>query len=249
MVVIAKNSKDLMKLERYLLKKVGKAMLDYNMINGNDRILVGVSGGKDSWSMLRLLVLKNRQLHPEKKYTLIAAHINFRLCRQHDRNFDELFKEYDIEYHIISKSLPKKNDEKLSQCFWCSWNRRKLLFELAEKHSCSKIALGHHMDDIVETFLMNQFFNGEISTMSPNISMFKGKLNIIRPLAYIPEKSLTEYATRTKLPFCMCTCPYATPDSRRKFIKEFICNVEKECSYLKINLFRSMKRIKTNYLA
>jgi len=246
--VVRKDLK-LKKLENYLLKKVGKAMLDYEMLGTNDRILVGVSGGKDSWAMLKLLQLKNRQLPPDKKYTLVAAHINFQLCEQHDRNFDTLLEPYGIEYHTVTMKLPEKNNRKMSQCFWCSWNRRKLLFNMCRDYNCTKLALGHHLDDIAETMLMNQFFYGEISTMPPNVSMFKGALNIIRPLAYIHEKQAAEYAKKTSLPFCSCSCPYAKEDSRRKYIKSLIADIEKRCPYTKINMIRSMKRIKTQYLA
>lgn len=244
-----KKDPALFKLENYLLKKLGKAMFDYSMLDDNDRILVAVSGGKDSWSMLRLMILKNRELPPKKKYTLVAAHVNFGTCEQQDRAFDDVFRELGIEYHIENAVLPAKNDPKLSNCFWCSWNRRKILFNLADKCSCRKVAFGHHMDDIVETLLMNQFFYGEISTMPPNISLFEGKIHIIRPLAYISEKSLYEYATKTKLPFCMCKCPMAPEDSRRKMVKELLNNLEAECPCLKKNLFRSMKKIKEGFLA
>ena len=249
MISPVKNNPKVSKLENHLLKKVGKAIGNYEMLGKNDRILVAVSGGKDSWSMLRLLILKNRQLPPEKKYDLTIAHVNFQLCKQHDRDFDELFKEYGLPYHIISKPLPEKNDPKLSYCFWCSWNRRKILFETAQKCSCNKVALGHHLDDIIETLLMNQFFYGEISTMPPKISLFDGELDIIRPLAYIPEKLIAEYAAKTNLPFCSCECPHSTGDSRRQFVKKLIGDVEQKCSYVRINLFRSMKRIKEGYLA
>jgi tRNA 2-thiocytidine biosynthesis protein TtcA len=238
----------LSKFENYLLKKIGKAMTDYNMLGENDRILACISGGKDSLSMLRLLLLKNRQLPVKKKYSLVAAHINFGTCEQHKVKLDDFFKQYGVQYHIENATLPKKDSEKMSDCFWCSWNRRKLLFKLAEKYSCRKIALAHHLDDIVETLLMNQFFYGEISTMPPNISMFDGEFNIIRPLAYIPEKSLNEYATRMNLPVSTTACPFSANGSRRKFIKELIGGLEKKCSYLKVNLFRSMKRIKPKYL-
>lgn len=248
MATSGKKESSLSKFENHLLKKVGKAMIDYGMVGKNDRILVGVSGGKDSMSMLRLLLLKNRQMPPSKKYSLIAAHVKFDVCNYDIKNLEDFFKSTGVEYHIEKATLPQKNDPKLSSCFWCSWNRRKHLFTLAQKFSCNKIALAHHMDDIVETLLMNQFFYGEISTMPPKISMFKGEFDIIRPLVHIKEKSLLEYATRLNLSFFTCTCPFLKNDSRRKFIKGLISDLEKKCPFVKINLFRSMKRIKPRFL-
>lgn len=249
MVTPVKHDTKLSKLENCLLKKLGKAMFDYNMIDKNDRILACISGDKDSLSMLRLLLLKNRQLPPIKKYSLVAVHVNFNTCAENIKNLNDFFQQYNVQYHIENASLPKKDNEKPSNYFWCSRNGRKLLFNLAEKYSCNKIALAHHLDDIVETFLTNQFFYGEISTMPPKISMFDDKLHIIRPMAHIPEKLLSEYATRMNLPFFISACSFSNNDSRRKFIKGIIRDLEKKCSYLKINLFRSMKRIKPKYLA
>jgi tRNA(Ile)-lysidine synthetase-like protein len=233
------------KLEHYLLKKVGKAIYDYKLINDNDRILIGVSGGKDSLTLLRLLLLKRTYL--PIKYTVIAAHIDFGLFQQNGIQLDDYFKKNQVDYHIEKIELPAKNNDKLSNCFWCSWNRRKILFNLAKRYNCNKVALGHHFDDIVETFLMNLFFHGEISSMPPKLSMFSGELEIIRPLIYIPEELIREYAICMKLPFVEYICPNYD-NSQRRFIENLLSELEKKCDYLKKNIFRSMKRIKQEYL-
>jgi tRNA 2-thiocytidine biosynthesis protein TtcA len=212
-------------------------------------VMLAVSGGKDSLSMVRLLSLKNRQLPKPMKCTFVALHVNFGFSSQDKGEYAEFMKEYGIEYHVVETELPKKTKTKLSDCFWCSWNRRKILFQQAEKLSCPKIALAHNLDDIVETFLMNQFYYGELSTMPPNISLFEGKLRIIRPLAYLSEKMILEYATATGLPFRKEQCPYFSENKRRAYIKELVKDLEKRCPYVKVNIYRSMQNIKKEYLA
>ncbi len=233
------------KLENYLLKQVGKALYDYKMIDTEDKILVGISGGKDSLSLLRLLMIKRQQIPFD--FTIFPVHVDFGFLPDYTEELEKYLKTFGIEYHIEKTTLPEKKDPKLSHCFWCSWNRRKILFKLAEKYNCKKIAFAHHLDDIVETFLMNLFYYGEISTMPPKISMFNGKLFIIRPLVYIKEKAIIEYVKEAKIPYDSFICPFFD-NSRRKYIEELIVELEKKCPYVKLNIFRSMKRIQYEYL-
>jgi len=233
------------KLENFLLKKIGKAIYDYKMIEPGDRVLVGVSGGKDSVSLLRLLLLKKKQI--PFNFDVIPVYVDFGNFPQNLNLLEEYFKTLQLEYHIEKTNLPEKKDQKLSYCFWCSWNRRKILFKLAEKYNCKKIAFAHHLDDIVETFLMNLFYYGEISTMPPKISMFQGKLFIIRPMVYIKEKAIIDYAKEANIPYSSSNCPFFD-NSRRKYIENLISELEKKCPYVKLNIFRSMKRIQYEYL-
>lgn len=236
---------DLRKVQNFLLKKTGKAIFDYNMVEENDRILIAVSGGKDSLSMLDLMTRKQKSLNI--RFSLFAVHVNFKNISDNPKYLEDIFVKYNIKYCIHDAVLPEKNDAKLSDCFWCSWNRRRIIFELAKKYNCRKVAFAHHMDDIVETFLMNIFFYGEISTMPPKLSMFEGEIHIIRPLVYVPEKVIAEYARLMNFPVRTCRCPYFEI-SRRKWTEELIKVIEKKCPQVKINLLRSMKRIKKEYL-
>ncbi|MEW6040483.1 MAG: ATP-binding protein [Elusimicrobiota bacterium] len=227
------------------MKRAGKAIYDYSMIENGDRILVGVSGGKDSLTLLRVFMIKQSTLPVD--FEIVAAHVDFGICPQHSMRLDGYFKSLGIKYHIEETMLPKKRNEKLSHCFWCSWNRRKILFTLAGEYNCRKVALGHHLDDIVETYLMNLFFHGEISAMPPKISLFGGELTIIRPLAYIPEKAIREFADSAQLPYKKCICPFFD-GSRRKYVEGLIKELEKKCPQIRKNLFRSMKRIQYEYI-
>ena len=160
-------------------------------------------------------------------------------------NLKKFFKELDCEY-IIKKSDIADDKEDFS-CFWCSWNRRKALFEVANKGGFTKIALGHHMDDLVETTLMNIFFHGEISSINAKQPLFNGKITIIRPLIYLEEKKISLYAKETRMPMHPCNCPNAKK-SRRKYIKDIINNMEKDFKYIKKNIMNAPHRIKKEYL-
>lgn len=230
-------------------KKVGKAIFDYEMIKDGDKILVGVSGGKDSLTMLDILYEKQKS--SPIKYYLEIVHVDFGFCEQQSciSGLELYLRSYGLNLHLIRKPLPE-TDGKIN-CFWCSWNRRKEIFLLAGKLKCTKVALGHNLDDIVVTFLMNIFYHGEISTMTPNLSMFKGEFNIIRPLVYVTEEETKKYAELKNLPVKNCTCPYFSNEqqfSYRKYVREFINELEKYNKFVKTNIFNSMKKIRQTYL-
>jgi len=228
--------------------RVGKAIHDYSLIENGDKILVAVSGGKDSLTLITLL--KEIQGWAPVKFELIAAHIISDFQKDSEKHADslvEIFKKMNVEYKF--RNIKISDGEKKTTCFWCSWNRRKALFELADELGCGKVALGHHKDDIVETMLMNMLYNGEMSAMNPKQELFKGKVTVIRPLCYVEEDMIIEYAGEKNFPKYICNCPFAEK-SRRKFIKDFIKSAEASTPNLNIktNVFKSISRIKTDYL-
>ncbi len=225
----------------YLSKKVGKAITDYQMLSEGDRIAVGVSGGKDSLSLL--YILRIRQVFCPVKYNLVAVHIDLGYPSEVRKRLRIYFKKLGYEYAIKKLNLPAKG----KTCFWCSWNRRKMLFETAQEFKCNKVALGHHMDDIIQTILLNLFFNSEISAMSPKQKLFGGQLTIIRPLAYVQEKEITRFAQEEKLPYYKDRCSNSLI-SNRKRIAGIINDLKRVCPNVKTNIFRSIERIKREYL-
>jgi len=232
--------------EFYISKRVGRAIIDYKMITEGDRILVGVSGGKDSLTLLK--VLADRQKFVPIKYSLVACHIDMGYPRSISRIIGKYLKEQGVEYHIVKvDTLRKMRDKRKITCFWCSWNRRKALFETAARLKCNKVALGHHLDDIDETILLNLFFLGEISTMKPCQEMFKGKLSIIRPLCYTEEDLIRRFSKSLGFPHHTCDCPNSTI-SRRQTMTKIIGGLQRICPEVRTNIFRSVKRIKTEYL-
>lgn len=228
--------------------KIGKAIGDYGLIEDGDKILVAVSGGKDSLTLLTLL--KEIQRWAPVKFELFAAHImtDFRCggCA-HENSLSGIFKEMSVEY--VFRDIKVLDEEGKTTCFWCSWNRRKALFEIAAELGCNKVALGHHKDDIVETVLMNLLYKGEISTMNPCQEMFDGKIVIIRPLCYVEEKTIKKFAKESKFPEQLCKCPFGK-DSKRRYVKKFIRETEKSTPRLnvKTNIFKSIARIKEDYI-
>jgi len=231
--------------EYYISKSMGKAIMDYGMIVDGDKILVAVSGGKDSLTMLQ--VLSDRKKFVPIKYDLLAVHVDMGYPCQHPKILAEYFEKMGIDYHIEKIDILKGKTRKDITCFWCSWNRRKALFETAVRLGCTKVALGHHMDDIVETVLLNLFFQGEISAMCPKQELFKGQITIIRPLAYVEEDLIRKFAKGLDFPHHKCACPNSITSKRTK-VENIIKDLEKISPDIKKNIFRSVKRVKHDYL-
>ncbi len=276
--------RNLTRLGSYISNRIGRAIADYNLIEDKDRILVAVSGGKDSLTMLRLLNERRRWAPIE--YELVAMHIESDYRCQgcvHTDVLEKIFLQMNIEYHFkdikildadpscqndtgrvssprkhgglnpschnacrISSSRMRGGLNRKVSCFWCSWNRRKALFESAEELHCSKIAFGHHKDDIIETLLLNMFYHGETSAMNPSQELFGGAVTIIRPLCYVEEDKIRAFALESKFPHHLCACPNSVT-SKRRMMKDLIKTVEKDCRYVKTNLLKSIARVNRDY--
>ena len=231
--------------EYFISKRIGKAITDYNMLSDGDKILVAVSGGKDSLTLLQ--VLNQRRKFVPIKYDLLAVHIDMGYPCQHPKLLARHFKKIGVDYHIEKIDILKGKSRKDISCFWCSWNRRKALFEVADRLGCTKVAFGHHHDDIIETILMNLFFHGEIAAMSPKQELFGGKIVLIRPLAYTDEDMIVKFAKTLDFPHHKCSCPNSITSQRTKMTK-IIAELKKVCPDVKKNIFRSVKRIKKDHL-
>jgi tRNA 2-thiocytidine biosynthesis protein TtcA len=232
-------------LEFYISKRVGRAITDYNMLANGDKVSVAVSGGKDSLTLLRILT--DRRRFVPIKYELLALHIDLGYPRSYSKTLARYFKKVGVKYHIEKVKVLKEIKPRDISCFWCSWNRRKALFETADRLGFNKVALGHHKDDIVETILLNLFFQGEISSMRPKQELFGGRIIIIRPLAYVEEDMIRKFAQQERLPQDSCICPNSVISHRAKVAK-IIKELEKTCPEIKTNIFKSIKRIKQDYL-
>jgi tRNA 2-thiocytidine biosynthesis protein TtcA len=240
-----KKTKESSRFAYFLSKKIGKAIMDYKMLEDGDKILVAISGGKDSLTLLK--IMDERRAIVPIKYELIAMHVDMGYKCIHPKILERYFKDNGYKYHIKKINILKETPREKINCFWCSWNRRKAIFEAADKLGCNKVALGHHKDDIVQTFLLNLIFQGEISTMSPRQELFKGKLVIIRPLAYVEEKECERFARQNKFPIPHCSCPNAGKTQRDQVAK-IIKQIDKMSPNFKTNVFRSLQRIKKDYL-
>jgi len=226
-----------------LLKKVNKAIRDYKMIADGDRVAIAVSGGHDSLSLLRLLKL--RQNFVRERYELVAIHIVGDArgpddCQKH-LPLLEWLAESGVEYVIEKLQIPADEPLPLT-CHRCTWNRRKTIFLTAQRLGCFKIAFGHHADDIVETALLNLFYQGRMETMEPCASYFGGIFFLIRPLINIYKRELTQFGQASDFPPPPPVCP-RRDTSRRKLMADILRLAEEDCIHIRNNVFKTVMRI------
>lgn len=201
-------------LEHRLYRHFNKAITDYGLIAENDRILVGLSGGKDSLALLEMLAHRARIYSP--KFSLEALHVRMsNIDYQTDTSYLERFAgSLDVKLTVVQTGFDATTDMRKNPCFLCSWNRRKTLFTVAQEHGCNKIALGHHQDDILHTTLLNLCFQGQFSTMPAFLKMKKFPISIIRPLCLIREEDLRQWALYREYEKQRKQCPYENSSHR-----------------------------------
>ncbi len=226
---------------KYVYKQTGKAIFDYRMIEKNDKILIAVSGGIDSLSLVKLFKMRLGRI--PVPFEIMACFVDINFINVDRKKLTDFFEKEGIAYVIRKLDF----EEKDRQCFWCSWNRRKILFEIAREHKCTKVALGHNLDDISETVLMNMCFFGELSTMKPRLSFFNGEFDMIRPLCYLEKDKIVSFAECFDFPDTHYECPYGK-DTRRKLIKKILGEIKKDCPAAEKNIFSSLQNIKEDYL-
>ncbi|WP_244536659.1 tRNA 2-thiocytidine biosynthesis TtcA family protein [Fibrobacter sp. UWB7] len=229
-------------------KKITKAIHDFNLIEDGDRVLIATSGGKDSSVLLMELAARLGKFGP--KCELAAIHIQSDFADKAPREFlqrmAEEYPQVPFYFKDVAVEARLKEGRKLN-CYWCSTQRRTELIKFASENNFNKIALGHHMDDIVETLLMNMLYKGEFSGMPPMVPYEKYPCSIIRPLCYCEESEIIAYAEDADIRKFTCTCEFSKA-SHRKTIREEIKSLTKGSSTLKANLFESMRNIRMDYL-
>ena len=225
-----------------LLKKVNKAVREYDLIEDGDRIVVAVSGGSDSLSLLQLLQMRQHSV-PEK-VDLVAVHIyddagpNERLRM----DLEAWFQASGVEYAFEPLEVPADEPRPLS-CFRCAWHRRKALFLTADRLDCNKVAFGHHADDVAETALLNLFYSGRLQSMDPRVEFFGGKITVIRPLVYAPKKELTRFAQASGFPPPPPRCPNSLT-SKRVRMQAILQELERDHHGTRSNVLRALRRAK-----
>lgn len=235
------------KLMRRIQKCFNKGVVQYGLIEDGDKILVGLSGGKDSLALLELLALRSRIYKP--KFSVVAAHVVMKnISYESDMDYLRSYAEsLGVPFICYETSFDPSTDTRKSPCFLCSWNRRKALFTVAKEQGCNKIALGHHMDDVLETLLMNMTFQGAFSTMPPKLVMRKFDMTIIRPMCLVHEADLLQMAAYRGYKKQIKNCPYEK-DSNRSSIKEVFHTLEKLNPEARYSLWGSMSNIQSDLL-
>jgi len=218
------------KLEKRLCRNVGQAIVDYNMIEEGDRVMVCMSGGKDSYGMLDIL-LKLKARAPID-FTLVAVNLDQKQPGFPDHILPDYLSKLGIEFHIETQDtysiVKEKIPEGKTMCSLCSRLRRGILYKVARELKCNKLALGHHRDDMLQTFFLNMFFGGKLKGMPPKLTSDNGEFIVIRPMAYVVEKDLIRWAEHRQFPIIPCTLCGSQENLQRKQIGNLLREWDKK---------------------
>ena len=229
-------------------RDVGKALHRYDMISDGDRILVALSGGKDSLTLM--WILSERLPRIPIDYKLFAVYIDPGFENGYSQSFSEYCRKTGFELRVEHTDfgiLAHSSRNRENPCFLCSRLRRRRLFEIADELECNKVALGHNKDDIIETLFLNICYAGEISTMVPSQSFFQGRFTIIRPLSFVDEDVIRRFAREKAYPNFVNSCPTSNV-SKRQEIKTFLKQLYRSNRKVKGNIFNAMSHVKKEYL-
>lgn len=229
-------------------KKAGRGINRFGMIRPGDRILIGLSGGKDSLALCAALAERKRWV--PISYELEAVLLNwleYPLESSEVESVRLFLESLDIPLTVIEASIYPRNYAKPFSCYICSRNRKRILFQEAARRGMTRIALGHHLDDIVETTLLNLFFRGEFSTMMPVQDFFQGRLQIIRPLCEVEERDILRLERYYPLPVVHTSCPRKDLN-QRIVLKEILKQLKRMNRQVKENIYRAPWHINTAYL-
>jgi len=238
------------KLEKRLCRLVGEAIGDYGMIGAGDRVMVCLSGGKDSYGLLDVL-MKLRERAP-LSFELIAVNLDQRHPGYPEHVLPDYLESLGVPFRIevqdtysVVKRLVPEGD---TMCSLCSRLRRGALYRVARELGATKIALGHHRDDILETFFLNLFFGGKMKAMSPKLQSDDGRHVVIRPLAYVAESDLEAYAEAKQFPIIPCDLCGSQPALQRKQVKQMLREWEKRHAGRVDSMFRALSNLVPSHL-
>ncbi len=232
---------------RHLNRDIGRAVNDYRMIEDGDRILVGVSGGKDSLTLL--WALTERLSRIPVSYVLYGVYVDPGFEPGFARDLAEWARTHGFSLrveHTDCGIVAHSETNRENPCFLCARLRRKRIFEVADELNCNKVAFGHHKDDIIETFFINVCYAGAMYTMRPKQAFFDGKITVIRPMAYVDEERIKRFSEDAGFPKFDNPCPTARV-SRRMEIKTLLKQFYRSNRNIKGNIFRSLRRVKPEY--
>ena len=244
-------SNNFKKLQAHLRGLVGKAIEDFRMIEEGDRVMVCLSGGKDSYTMLDILMSLQRSA--PVSFELIAVNLDQKQPGFPEHVLPEYLTSLGVSFHIIEQDtysvVKRVIPEGKTMCGLCSRMRRGALYRFAAENNITKVALGHHRDDIVETLFLNMFFGGKLKAMPPKLKSEDGKHIVIRPLAYVPESEIERYARAREFPLIPCSLCGSQENMQRREIKKMLHEWEQRYPGRTESIFSSLRNVAPSHLA
>ena len=239
------------KLQKRLRRLTGEAIADYNMIEDGDKVMVCLSGGKDSYTLLDML-LYLQKVAPIR-FEIVAVNLDQKQPGFPEHVLPQYLKELGVEYHILERDTYSVVKEKIPEgkttCSLCSRLRRGILYTFADEIGATKMALGHHRDDMVETFFLNLFHGGTLKAMPPKLRADDGRNVVIRPLAYCNEKDIEAYAVLREFPIIPCNLCGSQENLQRKVVKEMLLEWERKTPGRTEIMFRALHNLVPSHLA
>ncbi|WP_277812188.1 tRNA 2-thiocytidine(32) synthetase TtcA [Chromohalobacter canadensis] len=239
------------KLQKRLRRQVGNAIVDYGMIRDGDKVMVCLSGGKDSYTMLDILM--NLQRNAPVSFELVAVNLDQKQPGFPEHVLPEYLDGVGVPYHIVERDtysvVKEKTPEGKTTCALCSRLRRGTLYGFAEEIGANKVALGHHREDMLETLFLNMFFGGTLKSMPPKLLSDDNKNVVIRPLAYCREADIAEYAEWREFPIIPCNLCGSQPNLQRQVVKEMLAEWEEKHPGRLETMFKSITNVAPSQLA
>ncbi len=239
------------KLQKRLRRQVGNAIIDYAMIQEGDKVMVCLSGGKDSYTMLE--ILRNLQRNAPIDFELVAVNLDQKQPGFPEHVLPEYLGGLGVDYRILERDtysvVKEKTPEGKTTCALCSRLRRGSLYGFAEEIGATKVALGHHREDILETLFLNMFYGGTLKSMPPKLLSDDGKNIVIRPLAYCREADIAEFARLMEFPIIPCNLCGSQPNLQRQVIKEMLADWEKKHPGRLETMFKAVTNVAPSQLA
>ncbi len=238
------------KLQKRLRRHVGNAIADFNMIEDGDKVMVCLSGGKDSYTLLDILL--NLRLNAPVHFDIVAVNLDQKQPGFPEHILPEYLQRIGVEYKIVEENtygiVKEKIPEGKTTCSLCSRLRRGILYRTATELGATKIALGHHRDDMLETLFLNMFYGGKLKSMPPKLISDDGKQIVIRPLAYCKEKDIEKYATAKQFPIIPCNLCGSQPNLQRQVVKEMLQKWDRQYPGRIETMFSAIQNIVPSHL-
>lgn len=239
------------RLWQRLRRDFGRAVGDFGLIREGDRIAVGISGGKDSYTLL--LLLKELQRRAPVSFQVCAVNIDSGYPGYRTDIIEGFLKEQLVEYRMVPTEhyaiIKDKRRPGSSYCSICARLKRGTLYSAVQEMGCNKLALGHHRDDFIETLLLNQFFVGSLKSMAASMLADNGQTTVIRPLVYLAEADIIRFSRQAQLPVVCCRCPVCgTADLRRRRMKSLLTELEQDIPHIKSSLLTALGNVHPRHL-